>query len=122
MIVTCDECKYEFKLDSIRQSEIALGNKKLKLNYFICPSCGKLYKINLEDAKLRKLIKSMNDSKYGLEQAYKKKNENLIKLIQPVVEKKQNKVNKYAKEINDNFPGSFELVNDCIIYNMKGEN
>jgi uncharacterized protein YbaR (Trm112 family) len=56
-ITVCDECKGEFILteDNIKTGHAEVNNVKLKLTYFICPHCNKLYRISIDTDKTQQL-------------------------------------------------------------------
>ena len=51
--VFCDECKHEFSMNSvdIQTATVELGGQALKLVYFTCPKCNKIYRIYFKDDK-----------------------------------------------------------------------
>ena len=55
---TCSNCNCLFELDKseIKNTMIAANNKTIYLQYFICPSCGKLYFVQADDDETLSLL------------------------------------------------------------------
>ena len=63
--VSCDECKHEFLLSSvnIHEATMELGGQALKLVYFACPKCNKIYRVTLKDARYEELKEDLERTK-----------------------------------------------------------
>ena len=51
--IACDECGYEFPLESvnIQEQSVKCENEQLSLMFFTCPKCNKIYRVLLKDAR-----------------------------------------------------------------------
>lgn len=56
-IIQCDHCGYEFPASAvnIKQSDLSVDGTVVRVMYFRCPSCSKVYLIQITDKKCAEL-------------------------------------------------------------------
>ena len=65
--IVCDECGYEFSLESvninIQEQSVKCENEQLSLMFFTCPKCNKIYRVLLKDARYEELRVDLEKTK-----------------------------------------------------------
>lgn len=111
-IVYCDECKYEFSMKSVNIEEaiLNLGGQALKLVYFTCPKCNKIYRITLEDKRCEELKEDLERIKNRIRKNNGSRNDELASMLNNMMLKKHERLKNHITKINNKFPGTFTFV------------
>lgn len=123
--VYCDKCGVGFVVQ-IKKTQILIGAKVLLLEYFACPSCGKVYKILLVDErKYMELVDDSNKIVKRIEKLQGKKDYMLLDKLQKMEEIKKMRIKRYVSNMFRKYAGFFICEKDQdgerIIYISKGE-
>ena len=110
--LVCNECKHEFLLESvnIEETAIKLNGQVLKLVYFTCSKCNKIYRISLEDERCKELKEDLEKIKARIRKLYGSRDEELVRVLNNMVTKKHNRLRNHLKNLSDKFPGTFTFV------------
>ena len=110
--ICCDECKYEFSMNSVNIQEaiINIGRQALKLVYFVCPECNKIYRISLEDERYNELKEDLAKTKRRLLKNYDSKDMESARVLNDMVNKKHQRLKNHLENLNNKFPGTFTFV------------
>lgn len=110
--IICDECKHEFSMNSVEIQDVAidLGGQALKLVYFTCPKCNKIYRITLKDERYEELKEDLERTKKRIRKNYGSRNDELARTLNTMVIRKQERLKNYLSQLNNKFPGTFTFV------------
>lgn len=110
--IVCDQCKYEFPLQSvnIKESDVVIGPGTFQLTYFCCPACQKVYKVLLKDSTYYDLEKDLNTAKKRLNKSIRQRNRELARMLGGMVEIKSKRLQDHTLGMLRKFPGTFTLV------------
>lgn len=108
-IIYCDECKHKFSMNSVNINEttIEIGRYKLKLAYFACPKCNKIYRIALMDERYAELKKDFELIKTKMIRAINCGNVELVRALNNLMIKKRQRLGKHLENLNNKFSGTF---------------
>lgn len=111
-VICCDECKYEFLMNSVKIDEaiIKLGGQALKLVYFTCPKCNKIYRIILKDNEYDKLVEDLEKTKKRIRKNCGSRNDEFASVLNSMVNKKHERLKNHVEKLNKKFPGTFTFV------------
>lgn len=111
-MVVCDECKHEFSMNTvdIQEAAINLGGQVLKLVYFTCPKCNKIYRITLKDERYEELKEDLERTKKRIRRNYGSRNDELARTLYNMVERKHQRMKDHITKLNNKFPGTFTFV------------
>lgn len=108
-IIVCDDCKGEFfvKAVKIERQHIVVRKRDLWLDYFVCPHCGKLYKVCLMDKRFFKMVDDLQKTR---RQAQRHRgNANRCAPLIGMAQAKQQKVHNHVECLEKQYPGTFVL-------------
>lgn len=107
--VFCDNCKYEFSMDSvdIQTTTVKLGRHSLDLNYFVCPKCNKIYRISLKDERCKELSEDIKRTKKRVRKIYGSGNYELANRLDAMLRQKTLRFKNYTDKLNKKFSGTF---------------
>lgn len=110
--VYCDECKHEFSMNSVDIQEVAmnLGGQALKLVYFTCPKCNKIYRITLKDERYEELKEDLERTKNRIRKNYGSRNDEFASTLHAMVVRKHERLKNHLTRLNNKFPGTFTFV------------
>lgn len=110
--IVCDECKYEFYLDSVGINEaiIELNGVPVTLVYFACPKCDKIYRISIQDKRYYELVEDLEKTKKRIRRSFGKNNIEKVETLNSMVFKKKERLANYVQAVNQMFPGTFTFV------------
>lgn len=110
--VICDECKKEFSMNAvdIQEAIIELYGQVLKLVYFTCPKCNKIYRITLKDERYDELKEDLERTKNRIRKNFGSKNDELARTLNSMVTKKHKRIQSHLTNLNNKFPGTFTFV------------
>lgn len=111
-MLICDDCKEEFSLGSVTIDEatIKFKNQVLKLDYFTCPKCNKIYRIMLRDKRYETLREDLEKTKLRIRKNNGSGNEEFARLLNSMVIKKHNRLKNHVENLHKKFPGTFTFV------------
>lgn len=107
--VFCDECKHEFSMDSvnIHEATVELRGQAMKLVYFACPKCNKIYRITLKDVRYEELRVDLERTKKRIRKNHGSGNDELARTLNEMVARKLRRLRKHTDDLNRKFPGTF---------------
>lgn len=110
--VYCDECKHEFSMNSVNIQEVImnLGGQALKLVYFTCPKCNKIYRITLKDERYEELKEDLERTKMRIRKNHGSRNDEMARMLNQMVIKKHERMQNHLTRLNNKFPGTFTFV------------
>jgi len=110
--ICCNECKHEFSISAvnIEKATINLKGQVLKLVYFTCPKCNKIYRISLEDERYEELKDDLEKTKARIRKKYGSGNEEFVRTLNDMVIKKHQRLKNHLENLNNKFPGTFTFV------------
>lgn len=112
--VICDGCKSEFDVDAVEIYELpmVLKCKEVTLLFFVCPSCYKLYRVGLQDAKFRELRDDLEKMKKRINKFRSKKTCDIAmaEKFDSMVRIKQARLKSYSDKLNKMYPGTFTFA------------
>ena len=109
----CDVCGKDFFLNAvdIKSKNIILGNAEesteIIVEYFICPHCSVVYKVNVKDELCNKLHEDMQKV---LRKINKNKNQSLNENLIQMYKIKKQRFDSYSEKLNKLFSETFTLV------------
>lgn len=108
----CDECKYEFSMNTvnIEEATVQLGGQALKLVYFACPKCNKIYRIMLKDERYEELKEDLEKTKKRIRKNYGSGNDEFARTLNSMVTKKHERLKAHLNNLDKKFPGTFTFV------------
>ena len=111
-MIVCDECKYEFSMDSveIQEATMNLSGQALTLVYFTCPKCNKIYRITLKDERYEELKEDLERTKTRIRKNCGSRNDEMARTLNSMVFKKLERMKNYLTKLNNKFPGTFTFV------------
>lgn len=111
-IIVCDDCKYEFPRNSVNIDEatIEVRGQALKLVYFACPKCNKIYRMYLKDDRCEELIQDIEKMKLRIRKQYGSGNDEFASTLNSMLMKKQERLKMHIDNLNKKFPGTFTFV------------
>ena len=111
-IIYCDDCKYEFSMDTVNIDEaiIEINGQELTLVYFACPKCNKIYRIMLKDKQYDELKEDLEKTKNRIRKNYGSDNEEFARTLNSMVNKKHERLKNHIDKLNKKFPGTFTIV------------
>lgn len=111
-VICCDECKNELLINSVKIDEviIELGGQALKLVYFTCPKCNKIYRIMLKDERYEELAEDLEKTKKRIRKNYGSRNDEFASMLDSMVNKKHERLRNHVEKLNKKFPGTFTFV------------
>lgn len=107
--VFCDECKHEFSVDpvNIHEATVELCGQAMKLVYFACPKCNKIYRITLKDVRYEELRVDLERTKKRIRKNHGSGNDELARMLNEMVARKLHRLRKHTEDLNGKFPGTF---------------
>lgn len=110
--IICDSCKKEFSLGSvdINEATIKIKNQVIKLDYFTCPKCNKIYRVMLKDKRYDVLRADLEKTKMRIRKNNGSGNEEYARLLNSMVIKKHNRLKNHIENLHKKFPGTFTFV------------
>lgn len=110
--VYCDECKYEFSMNTVNIEEaiININKQELKLVYFTCPKCNKIYRISLEDKQCEELRSDLEKIKKRIRKNCGSGNDKFASTLNEMVVKKHERLKNHLNNLGKKFPGTFTFV------------
>ena len=110
--VFCDECKHEFSMNSvdIQEATVNLSGQALKLVYFTCPKCNKIYRITLKDKRYDELKEDLEKTKTRIRRNYGSGNDEMARMLNRMVVKKRERMQNHLNKLNVKFSGTFTFV------------
>lgn len=107
--VFCDECKHEFSMNTvdIHEATMELCGQVLKLVYFTCPKCNKIYRVTLKDARYEELKVDLERTKNRIRKNHGSGNDEFASTLNEMVVRKLQRLRKHTSDLNRKFPGTF---------------
>lgn len=107
--VTCDECKHEFPLESVKIQELPVRceNEELSLMFFTCPKCNKIYRVLLKDARYEELRVDLEKAKDRIRRNRGSNNVECAGLLNSMVSKKAERLEQHHKKLSAKYNGTF---------------
>lgn len=107
--IVCDECKYEFPLESVKiqEQKVKCENEELLLVFFTCPKCNKIYRVLLKDARYEKLRVDLEKAKSRIRRNRGSNNDEFARLLNSVVFKKAERLENHCKKLLAKYNGTF---------------
>ena len=114
MKVKCDECNNEFDLKAVKiqESLVQLNGVFVNLVYFVCPECGKIYRVSIQDRRYYELKEDLEKAKKRVQRNRRKANADLLRTLISMVAQKQDRLKEYVDKVNKAFPGTFVFVSE----------
>lgn len=111
-MIKCDNCKEEFSLGSVKIDEatVEIKRQKIKLIYFTCPKCNKIYRIMLKDKQYDILKADLEKAKMRIRKNNGSGNEESARLLNSMVIKKHNRLRNHVDNLQKKFSGTFTFV------------
>jgi len=108
----CDECLNEFSLKAvgIQYAEVKVNDQQLTLIYFACTKCNKIYRVSLQDARYTELKEDLERIKMRIRRNRGGNNEELLRQLNSMMQKKQERFDVYVEKLNKKFNGTFTFV------------
>lgn len=108
-VIYCNDCNYEFLLSAveIKEADIELSGQTMTLVYFVCPHCGRLYKVAIKDERYKVLLEDLNATKARIRRCRGKKNFELASMLNNMVQKKAQRLREHMDKLNGKFTGTF---------------
>ena len=110
--ITCNECGFEWPLNAvqIQEEQIKIENEKLRLSFFTCPKCNKIYRVALMDARYDELKMDLEKTKKRIRRNHGSNNQEMARMLNSMVFKKKQRLEEYVDKVNKMFPGTFTFV------------
>ena len=110
--VYCDECKFEFSMESVKIEEtiVKLNNVPVALVYFTCPKCNKIYRVSIQDKRYYELKEDLEKTIKRIRKNYGSNNEGKAEMLNSMVRRKHDRLNAHVDKVNKMFPGTFVFV------------
>lgn len=110
--IRCDDCEHEFSVNTvnIKEAIINLDGQVLKLVYFACPKCNKIYRVALKDKRYEELIEDLEKTKNRIRKNYGSGNDEFASLLNSMVNKKHKRLKNHTDNLNKKYPGTFTFV------------
>ena len=107
--VFCDECKYEFSMNTvnIHETTMELRGQALTLVYFTCPKCNKIYRVTLKDARYEELREDLERTKKRIRKNHGSGNGEFARMLNDMVARKLERLRRHTSDLNGKFPGTF---------------
>lgn len=111
--VECGECGAVFAVRAvkIKQSRVVCDGEALTLTYFVCPMCGKLYRIDLRDNRWYRLYDELEQARQRIERNWGKVSEDHIAKLQALAGAKLERLKQHNKYMQEKFAGEFTVAN-----------
>lgn len=110
--VYCDECKHEFSMNSveIQEATVSVDGQALKLVYFTCPKCNKIYRVTLKDERYEELVEDLERTKSRIRKNHGSNNIEFARVLNGMIRKKHERLMNHVNRLNQQFPGTFTFV------------
>lgn len=110
--ITCNECGFEWSLNAvqIQEEQIEIENEKLRLSFFTCPKCNKIYRISIQDKRYYELVEDLEKTKKRMRRNHGSNNQEMARMLNSMVFKKKQRLEEYVDKVNKTFPGTFTFV------------
>lgn len=111
-IIVCDECGYEFPLESVNIQEqfVKCENEWLSLIFFMCPKCNKIYRVLLKDARYEELKVDLEKTKKRIRRNQGSNNVEFARMLNNMVLKKAKRLENHCKKLLAKYNGTFTFV------------
>lgn len=111
-IIVCDECGYEFPLESVNIQEqfVKCENEWLSLIFFMCPKCNKIYHVLLKDARYEELKVDLEKTKKRIRRNQGSNNVEFARMLNNMVLKKAKRLENHCKKLLAKYNGTFTFV------------
>ena len=105
IVTDCDTCGTTFALNGLRVTKLNVpGEDCLRLSYFVCPTCGHLYRVALNDRSTDRLREKMNAD---IEETL-----NYVRMLDPGDDYGFNQLNGEILEIRQRYEDALGQLND----------
>lgn len=110
--IVCDECGYEFPLESvnIQEQSVKCENEQLSLMFFTCPKCNKIYRVLLKDARYEELRVDLEKTKRRIRRNHGSNNVEFARTLNNMVFKKAERLKNHCKKLLAKYNGTFTFV------------
>lgn len=110
--ITCNECGFEWPLNAvqIQEERIEIENEKLRLSFFTCPKCNKIYRVALMDARYDELVEDFEKAKKRIRRNNGSNNEELARVLTNAANKKLERLRNHVDKSAAKYPGTFTYV------------
>ena len=111
--IVCNECDYEFSMNSvkIKEATVNVGKKEeIILMYFTCPKCNKIYRIMIKDKQYEVLKEDLEKIKTRIRKNNGSRNDELARVLDSMVIKKHERLKNHMMKLNERFSGTFTFV------------
>lgn len=110
--IVCDECGYEFPLESvnIQEQSVKCENEQLSLMFFTCSKCNKIYRVLLKDARYEELRVDLEKTKRRIRRNHGSNNVEFARTLNNMVFKKAERLENHCKKLLAKYNGTFTFV------------
>lgn len=111
-VCVCDACGHEFFLKAVQIKErvLQIEDKLVKVQYFVCKKCGRVYPIALKDARYFELLEDFLKQKRRYEKLYGKNgDEQVLRGMYSSVLAKQERLKRHEEQLRRSCSGVFTL-------------
>ena len=95
---------------NIEKTTVDIDGQVLKLVYFACPKCNKIYRIILKDKRYEELAEDLVRTKNRIRKNHGSNNFEFASVLDTMVRKKHERLRNYIDRLNKQFPGTFTFV------------
>lgn len=110
--ITCNECGFEWPLNAvqIQEERIEIENEKLRLSFFTCPKCNKIYRVALMDARYDELVEDFEKTKKRIRRNHGSNTQELARVLTNAANKKLERLRNHVDKSTAKYPGTFTYV------------
>lgn len=107
--ITCNECGFERPLNAvqIQEERIEIENEKLRLSFFTCPKCNKIYRVALMDAHYDELVEDFEKAKRRIRRNNGSNNKELARVLTNAANKKLERLRNHVDKLAAKYSGTF---------------
>ena len=129
--MSCDSCESRFVVDQLRTSKVNVrGGDGLRLTYFACPECGRLFRVTLGDNRTDEVARCADSDSERIHRlmlrAISKGDDSEYDRLSDVTVAIGKRRADAVAELNDRYPGEFHLGNpqtgdDAVCVNVEDD-
>lgn len=110
--IACNECGFEWPLNAvqIQEERIEIENEKLRLSFFTCPKCNKIYRISIQDRRYYELVEDFEKIKKRIRRNHGSNNQELARALTNAANKKLERLRNHVDKSAAKYPGTFTYV------------
>lgn len=110
--IACNECGFEWPLNAvqIQEERIEIENEKLRLSFFTCPKCNKIYRISIQDRRYYELVEDFEKTKKRIRRNHGSNNQEMARALTNAANKKLERLRNHVDKLAAKYPGTFTYV------------